>query len=83
MIDAGTSWVENNTEAVLRLPALKEGNAYWLEEPFVNYALEAYKNLSEATPHAALAGREGCNNFVQAQAMIKHAGLRYIQIVAG
>jgi len=83
MIDAGTVWSEDHNEAALRLPALKEVNAYWLEEPFVNGALEAYKHLSEATPPVALAGGEGCNNFVQAQAMINHAGLRFIQIDAG
>lgn len=83
MIDAGTAWTENNSEAALRLPALKAINAYWLEEPFVNGALESYKILSETEPRVALAGGEGCNNFVQAQAMINHAGLHFIQIDAG
>src|SRR3954454_4642410 len=83
MIDAGTAWVENNSEASQRLPTLEEVNAYWLEEPFVNGALEAYKHLSDATPQVPLAGGEGCNNFVQAQAMINYAGLRFIQIDAG
>ncbi len=30
-----------------------------------------------------MAGGEGCNNYVQAQSMIKHAGLKFIQIDAG
>ncbi len=34
-------------------------------------------------PHVPLAGGEGCNNFVQAQAMIDYAGLAFIQIDAG
>lgn len=83
MIDAGTAWGEDDAAARLRLPALKAVNTYWLEEPFVNGALEPYKKLSAALPAVALAGGEGCNNYVQAQAMIHHAGLRFIQIDAG
>ena len=83
MIDAGTAWREDASQAMLRLPALKEVNAYWLEEPFINGALEPYKKLSEAEPKTALAGGEGCNNFVQAQSMIDYAGLSFIQIDAG
>jgi L-alanine-DL-glutamate epimerase-like enolase superfamily enzyme len=67
----------------MRLPALAQVNAYWLEEPFINGALEPYKKLSASKPKVALAGGEGCNNFVQAQAMINHAGLDFIQIDAG
>ncbi len=73
---------EDNSAAALRLPALEAVQAYWLEEPFINGALEAYKTCRGA-PHTALAGGEGCNNFVQAQAMINYAGLRFIQIDAG
>ena len=83
MIDAGTVWVENDEQARQRLPALAEANAYWFEEPFINGALESYKKLSESEPKIALAGGEGCNNFVQAQAMIGYAGLSFIQIDAG
>lgn len=83
MIDAGTAWKEDAGEAKKRLDALKNIHAYWLEEPFINGALEAYKNLSEEQPKIALAGGEGCNNFVQAQAMINYAGLSFIQIDAG
>lgn len=83
MIDAGTVWNENTPIAEERLPILNEINAYWLEEPFFNLALDPYKRLSEAKPNAALAGGEGCNNFVQAQAMINFAGIKFIQIDAG
>lgn len=83
MIDAGTVWGEDVAAATERLNALKEINAYWLEEPFVNGALHPYKALSTAMPNVPLAGGEGCNNVVQAQAMIGHAGLRFIQIDAG
>lgn len=83
MIDAGTAWADDDAAAGLRLPALHEVNTYWLEEPFYNGALEPYKKLSMASPSVALAGGEGCHNYVQAQAMIRHAGLRFIQIDAG
>jgi len=83
MIDAGTAWGENIASAQERLPSLHKIDAYWLEEPFINGALEPYKKLSESNPKVALAGGEGCNNFVQAQAMIDYAGLKFIQIDAG
>jgi L-alanine-DL-glutamate epimerase-like enolase superfamily enzyme len=83
MIDAGTVWRENIAEAEKRLSFLKEANAYWLEEPFVNGALNPYQQLSQREPMIPLAGGEGCNNFVQAQAMMDYAGLSFIQIDAG
>jgi L-alanine-DL-glutamate epimerase-like enolase superfamily enzyme len=58
-------------------------NAYWLEEPFINGALHSYKTLAASMPQVPVAGGEGCNNFVQAQAMIEYAGLSFIQIDAG
>jgi L-alanine-DL-glutamate epimerase-like enolase superfamily enzyme len=83
MIDAGTIFGENVAEASKRLNALKQVNAYWFEEPFFNGALNPYKALSETVPRIPLAGGEGCNNFVQAQAMVEHAGVKFIQIDAG
>lgn len=83
MIDAGTVWREDVTIARQRLSVLHDVNAYWLEEPFVNLALDSYKNLSGLAPNIPMAGGEGCNNFVQAKAMIDHAGLKFIQIDAG
>jgi L-alanine-DL-glutamate epimerase-like enolase superfamily enzyme len=83
MIDAGTAWGVDVSAAKKRLRSLKKINAYWLEEPFINGALEPYKQLSESTPCVPMAGGEGCNNFVQAQAMINHAGLKFIQVDAG
>lgn len=83
MIDAGTAWRENVAVAQERLTTLNKINVYWLEEPFINGALNAYKRLSESDPKVALAAGEGCNNFVQAQAMIDYAGLKFIQIDVG
>ena len=39
--------------------------------------------MSAATPQVALAGGEGCNNFIQAKVMMQYAGLKFIQIDAG
>jgi L-alanine-DL-glutamate epimerase-like enolase superfamily enzyme len=83
MIDAGTVWGEDVFAAKQRLGILKQANVYWLEEPFINGALNAYKSLSVSLPAIPLAGGEGCNNFVQAQAMLDYAGLQFIQIDAG
>ncbi|MCK3685579.1 mandelate racemase/muconate lactonizing enzyme family protein [Maribellus sp. YY47] len=83
MVDIGTYWGEDTGKAKQRLQFLKEANVYWLEEPFVNMSLEAYKNLSCATPHVSLAAGEGCNNYHQAVAMMDYAGLKFIQIDTG
>ena len=83
MVDAGTAWYENSFEAVKRLDALKQFNAFWLEEPFVNGALTPYNELSKVQPSCPLAGGEGCHNYAQAAAMIDFAGLRFIQIDTG
>ncbi|MCO5236952.1 MAG: mandelate racemase/muconate lactonizing enzyme family protein [Chitinophagaceae bacterium] len=83
MIDIGTCWVEDVTAARERLKVLKEINAYWLEEPFANMALDAYSQLAKSEPRVPLAAGEGCNNFVQAAAMISHAGLQFVQIDTG
>ena len=82
MIDAGTVWNENIDDAQKRLNALKEVNTYWLEEPFFNGALNAYKKLADASS-VKLAGGEGCNNFMQAQAMLEYSGIQFVQIDAG
>src|SRR5690606_35190032 len=62
---------------------LRDVNTYWLEEPFANMALDAYHQLARSEPRVALAAGEGCNNFVQAAAMMNHAGLEFIQIDTG
>ncbi len=83
MIDIGTVWGENVNAGQKRLQALKDVQAYWLEEPFANMALGPYKQLSESTPGVPLAAGEGCNNYVQAAAMLDYAGLGFIQIDTG
>lgn len=83
MIDIGTVWGEDASVARERLAALKEADAYWLEEPFTNMALGPYSELAKSEPHVRLAAGEGCNNYVQAAAMLDYAGLGFIQIDTG
>ncbi len=83
MIDAGTAWNENLDSARVRLPHLKNVHTYWLEEPFINLALDAYKQLGGADNAVPLAAGEGCSNLVQAKAMMEYAGLTFIQIDTG
>lgn len=83
MVDAGTVWNDEVSIAAERLKHLKSVYAYWLEEPFINLALDSYKKLSESQPSVPLAGGEGCNNFEQAKAMMNYAGISFIQIDTG
>lgn len=83
MIDIGTVWGEDASVARERLAALREVDAYWLEEPFTNMALGPYNELAKSEPQVRLAAGEGCNNYVQAAAMLDYAGLGFIQIDTG
>lgn len=83
MVDIGTVWKEDTDAAEKRLKALKDADVYWLEEPFTNMALGAYRQLSVSEPTVRLAAGEGCNNYVQAAAMMDYAGLQFIQIDTG
>lgn len=83
MIDAGTVWGEAYEDGFKRLSHLEEINAYWLEEPFFNGALHSYKTLADSEPRVPLAGGEGCNNYLQAEAMMNYSGIKFIQIDAG
>ncbi len=83
MVDIGTYWHDRIADATTRLKSLHEVNAYWLEEPFANMALDAYAQLATSKPQVALAAGEGCNNYLQAAAMINHANIGFIQIDTG
>ena len=83
MIDAGTVWNENIDSAKARLPPLKNVYTYWLEEPFINLALDSYQQLAASIPAVSIAAGEGCSNLVQAKAMMEYAGLKFTQIDTG
>jgi L-alanine-DL-glutamate epimerase-like enolase superfamily enzyme len=83
LIDAGTVWRDDLEAASLRIPALREVRATWLEEPFVSGALDAYHKLAQLCGPVRLAGGEGCHNYYMAQHMLDYGGLGYVQIDAG
>jgi L-alanine-DL-glutamate epimerase-like enolase superfamily enzyme len=83
LIDAGTVWKDDLEAASLRLPALQDCRATWLEEPFVSGALKEYASLANQGGEVKMAGGEGSHNFHMAQHMIDYAGLGYVQIDAG
>jgi L-alanine-DL-glutamate epimerase-like enolase superfamily enzyme len=83
LIDAGTVFSENVAGAAERLQALSEARVHWFEEPFHNYALDAYGELAKASPCVALAGGEGSHNAHQAVQMMRQGGVRFIQVDTG
>ncbi|MEA2512645.1 MAG: hypothetical protein QOJ59_2132, partial [Thermomicrobiales bacterium] len=83
LVDAGTVWRDDVARARLRLAALKEFHATWLEEPFVSGALAAYQSLAGESEPVKLAGGEGAHNVYMAKHMIDFAGIGYVQIDAG
>ena len=83
LVDAGTVWVEEVDAARLRLRALQDARALWLEEPFVSGALASYRALAAESGSVKLAGGEGCHTVLMAKALIDHGGIEYIQIDAG
>lgn len=83
LIDAGTVWVDDVDAARQRLPALKEFNVIWLEEPFVGGALDAHKALASEAAPVRLAGGEGAHNFYMAKHLIDHGNIGFLQIDTG
>jgi L-alanine-DL-glutamate epimerase-like enolase superfamily enzyme len=83
LIDAGTVWKNDLHRAMLSLPALKDFNVTWLEEPFVSGALTEYRQLATDSAPVKLAGGEGAHNVHMALHMIDYAGIGYVQIDAG
>jgi L-alanine-DL-glutamate epimerase-like enolase superfamily enzyme len=83
LIDAGTVWGSDLEAARARLDVLKECQVTWLEEPFFNGALAAYRALAELSAPVRLAGGEGAHNEFQAQHMIDYGGVGFIQVDAG
>ena len=83
LVDVGTVWGDDLSEALKRVPALQQARVQWLEEPFHTGALDAYHALSQQAGSVALAGGEGAHTPSQAKHLIDYGGIRYIQIDAG
>jgi L-alanine-DL-glutamate epimerase-like enolase superfamily enzyme len=83
LIDAGTIWGDDAERAALRLPALEEFGARWLEEPFVGGALAAYRDLASRCKHVKLAGGEGAQDAHMAINLIEFGKIGFVQIDTG
>lgn len=83
LIDAGTVWVDDVQRASECLDTLREFGVTWLEEPFISGAFGAYRELAVKARPVAMAAGEGSHNAWQAQHLIDHAGIGYIQVDAG
>jgi len=83
MVDVGQIFGSDVQAAALRLPALEEAGALWLEEPFHTSALQEYAALAQASRNVKLAGGEGAHNFYMARHLMTYGKVGYIQIDAG
>lgn len=83
LVDAGTVWGEDVEAAALRLPALEEAGALWLEEPFTSGALGAYRALGDRSGQVRLAGGEGAHQALLAEHLIDFGGIGFVQIDTG
>lgn len=83
LVDAGTAFGEDVEAAALRLPALEQARATWLEEPFVANAFDAYGALAKRCKFVRLAGGEGSHNAHMAQNLLHHGGVGFVQIDTG
>ena len=82
MVDAGIAWGDDDKTAAQRARAFAEFDITWLEEPLNTEAVEAYGRLSAVSP-VPIAGGEGCNRVREAEDMLMHGGLSFLQIDPG
>ena len=84
LVDVGQIFIEDVERAALRLDALREARATWLEEPFAASALQAYGDLAaRCSGGLKLAGGEGAHNTHMAKHLIDYGKVGYIQIDCG
>jgi L-alanine-DL-glutamate epimerase-like enolase superfamily enzyme len=83
LIDTGQIFGEDVEAAALRLSALEQVRAVWLEEPFHSSALKAYSELAARCKQVKLAAGEGAHNFYMAQQLIDFGGVGFIQVDCG
>ncbi|HYZ64546.1 MAG TPA: mandelate racemase/muconate lactonizing enzyme family protein [Acetobacteraceae bacterium] len=83
LVDVGQIFREDVEAAALRLPALEQAGARWLEEPFAGHALEAYAALAPRSARVKLAGGEAAHNVHMARHLIDYGRVGYIQIDTG
>jgi len=70
LVDVGTIFVDDLERAALRLDALQQARATWLEEPFHASALEQCAALAQRSGNVGIAGGEGAHNVSMARHLI-------------
>lgn len=83
MVDAGTVWGDDVTAAAARLAALADCQVVWLEEPFVGGAVRSYAALAAQAGPLRIAGGEGAHSRHQAEQLIDHGRIGFVQIDTG
>ena len=83
LVDVGQIFVDDVERAALRLDALQQARAVWLEEPFHASALQEYGALAARCKGVKLAGGEGAHNLSMARHLIDYGGIGFVQIDCG
>jgi L-alanine-DL-glutamate epimerase-like enolase superfamily enzyme len=82
MVDAGQAF-GTDIDSATRLPMLAAHNVYWLEEPFISDAYEAYRQLAHKNVGISLAGGEASHTCNQAVHLMNLGGVKFIQVDCG
>ena len=83
LVDVGQIFIDDVDRAALRLDALEQARAVWLEEPFHASALQEYGALAARCKNVKLAGGEGAHNDYMARHLIDYGGIAFVQIDCG
>ena len=83
LVDVGQIFIEDVERAALRIDALQQARAVWLEEPFHASALDAYGALARRCTSVKLAGGEGAHNTPMARHLIDYGRIGFVQIDCG
>ena len=83
LVDVGQIFIDDVERAALRLDALQQARAVWLEEPFHASALDAYAALAQRCTSIKLAGGEGAHNAYMARHLIDYGKVGFVQIDCG
>ena len=83
LVDVGQIFADDVERAALRLDALQQARAVWLEEPFHASALQEYGALAARCRGVKLAGGEGAHNASMARHLIDYGGVGFVQIDCG
>jgi L-alanine-DL-glutamate epimerase-like enolase superfamily enzyme len=83
MVDAGVAWGYDAETAYRRAAAFAPFRPTWLEEPLLPDAVDAYAALTSRKPPVPIAGGEGSGKRREAEDVILHGGLDFVQIDVG